>query len=457
MVKDNIHILVTDDERAIRNTLREILEYEGYQVLEAVNGEEAIQVAVSSPVDLVLLDIKMQGLDGIETLTALRDKGLTMPVIMLSGHGTIEIAVEATHKGAFDFLEKPPDLNRLLLSIRNALSNRKLQKEVQLIKKRLPALQPIIGNSEPMRSIRTLIDRVAPSSSRVLITGENGTGKELVARWIHEKSPRSPHSFVAVNCAAIPEELIESELFGHIKGAFTGAVREREGKFLSADGGTLFLDEIGDLSQEAQAKVLRALQEQEIAPVGSERTKKVDVRVVAATNKDLEQAISEGTFREDLYHRIKVIPIRVPPLRERRDDIPALATAILRDLQNKEVIFESVSIADSGLQALRQRNWPGNVRELQNAMERLALLAPEGHIDQRTVEEVLDPDRTSTIKSLQIPKENLSFHEFRDRAEADYLKNMLDKCDWNVAATAEEAGIQRSHLYTKMKKYNIER
>ncbi len=328
MAKSKGTILITDDEKSIRNTLREILEFEKYDILEAENGEKALNTIKNEHIDLVILDIKMQGMDGIEVLEKIKKIAPELPVIMISGHGTIKIAVEATKLGAFDFLEKPPDLNRLLISIRNGLNSSELIKENKQIRTELYGSTEIIGNSPAIQSIKKLISKVATSNSRVLITGENGTGKELVARAIHDQSDRSSKKFVDVNCAAIPADLLESELFGHEKGAFTGASAQRIGKFEQADGGTLFLDEIGDMSADSQAKVLRALQENRIVRVGGNERIDIDVRILAATNKDLQDEIQEGNFREDLFHRLNVIPIQIPPLRDRREDITTTAEAI---------------------------------------------------------------------------------------------------------------------------------
>lgn len=451
------HILVTDDERAIRNTLKEILEFEDYKVSTAESGQDALDFISKENIDLMFLDIKMQGLDGLETLKKLREAGHDFPVIMISGHGTIEIAVEATKIGAYDFLQKPPDLNRLLLTIRNALSVQTLTKEVKQIKKKLPKIQEIIGESKSISRIKGMIDKVAPTQSRVLITGENGTGKELVATWIHEKSTRSSGSFVEVNCAAIPSELLESELFGHEKGAFTGANEQRIGKFEQADGGTLFLDEIGDMPIDAQAKVLRALQESKITRVGGNKSILVDVRILAATNKNLEEEISEGNFREDLFHRISVIPINVPSLRERKEDIPVIAEACLNKLKLNDISFSSVSFSKDGLKALENRDWTGNVRELQNAVERLGILSPTDLIDQQAVESVLQTKKSKTNSLEIIATETDSFQSFKDTTERLFLVKQLEKHDWNISQTAEAVGIQRSHIYNKMKKYNIER
>ena len=451
------HILVTDDERAIRNTLKEILEFEDYKVSTAESGQEALDFIAKESIDLMFLDIKMQGMDGLETLAKLREVGHEFPVIMISGHGTIEIAVEATKIGAYDFLQKPPDLNRLLLTVRNALSVQTLTREVSQIKKKLPKIQDIIGESKAISRIKSMIDKVAPTQSRVLITGENGTGKELVATWIHEKSPRSSGPFVEVNCAAIPSELIESELFGHEKGAFTGANEQRIGKFEQADGGTLFLDEIGDMPLDAQAKVLRALQENKITRVGGNGIISVDVRILAATNKNLEGEIKEGHFREDLFHRISVIPIHVPPLRERKEDISLIAEACLTKLKTSDISFSSVSFSKDGLKALESREWTGNVRELQNAVERLGILSPTDEIDKEAVSLVLK-QKKSDSKDLQSIVEGANdFQDFKESAERLFLVQQLEKHDWNISQTAEAVGIQRSHIYNKMKKYNIER
>lgn len=451
------HILVTDDERAIRNTLKEILEFEDYKVSTAESGQEALDLIVKESIDLMFLDIKMKGLDGLETLKKLREAGHGFPVIMISGHGTIEIAVEATKIGAYDFLEKPPDLNRLLLTVRNALSVQTLTKEVNQIRKKLPKVQEIIGESKAISRIKSMIDKVAPTQSRVLITGENGTGKELVAIWIHEKSPRNTGPFIEVNCAAIPSELIESELFGHEKGAFTGANEQRIGKFEQAHGGTLFLDEIGDMPLDAQAKVLRALQESKITRVGGNESISVDVRILAATNKNLEEEIEEGNFREDLFHRISVIPIHVPPLRKRKEDIPLIAEACLEKLKVNDISFSSVSFSKKGLKALKKMDWTGNVRELQNAVERLGILSPTNEIDHEAVKAVLKSKETDSKDLQSIAEEANTFQDFKEVTERLFLVKQLEKHDWNISQTAEAVGIQRSHIYNKMKKYNIER
>lgn len=451
------HILVTDDERAIRNTLKEILEFEDYKVSTVESGDDALEFISKEAIDLMFLDIKMKGMDGLETLQKIREAQYDFPVIMISGHGTIEIAVEATRKGAYDFLEKPPDLNRLLLVVRNALSVKTLAKEVQQIKKKLPKVQEIIGSSKAITKIKSIIEKVAPTQSRVLITGENGTGKELVATWIHEKSARSKGPIIEVNCAAIPSELLESELFGHEKGAFTGANELRIGKFEEADGGTLFLDEIGDMTLDSQAKVLRALQENKITRVGGNKSINVDVRIISATNKNLKEEIQNGNFREDLYHRIGVIPIEVPPLRARSEDVPLIAEAFLAKLKTNDISFSTVNFSNDGLKALEARKWSGNVRELQNAIERLGILSPTDTIDKEAVDSVLISQNLQTDSIEELAAEAKDFQNFKESAERLFLVKQLERNDWNISQTAEAVGIQRSHIYNKMKKYNIER
>lgn len=366
-------ILIIDDEKAIRATLKEILEYEKYEISEAQDGEEGWKKIQEEDFDLVLCDIKMPKMDGIEVLekTSILEK--QPQFIMISAHGSIETAVEATKKGAFDFVPKPPDLNRLLLTVRNALEKKELVTETKTLKKKLSKQLDIVGESEAITRVKETIEKVAPTEARVLITGPNGTGKELVAHWLHQKSNRAAAAFIAVNCAAIPAELIESELFGHEKGAFTSAIKQRQGKFEQADGGTLFLDEIGDMSLSAQAKVLRALQEHKIARVGGDKDIKIDVRVLAATNKDLKKEIEDGKFREDLYHRLSVILIQVPPLKDRQDDIPLLVDRFLDDI-SKEYGTTKKEIDKNALTKLKEYPWTGNIRELRNVVERLVIL-----------------------------------------------------------------------------------
>jgi DNA-binding NtrC family response regulator len=371
-IKTMPRILIIDDEAPIRRVLRDILENESYQVDDAATGMDALQLIKEQDFDAIFCDIKMPEMDGIETLEGIRQVSDT-PVIMLSGHGTIETAVEAIKKGAFDFIPKPPDLNRLLITLRNALDKKNLATENKVLKKAVKIQSRMIGESQPMLDVRDMIEKVAPTNARVLITGENGTGKELVARQLHELSPRSQGPFIEVNCAAIPSELIESQLFGHEKGAFTSAIKQRKGDFELADGGTLFLDEIGDMSLSAQAKVLRALQENKITRVGSEKEIPVDVRILAATNKNLSAEIEKGNFREDLYHRLSVIVIQVPPLRERKDDIPVLVEnfveVIAADMGKPAPIFEP-----EAMEELKHFQWTGNIRELRNIVERLVIL-----------------------------------------------------------------------------------
>lgn len=367
-------ILIIDDERAIRNVLKDILGNEGYQVEEAADGEDGFKKLKAGRFDAVLCDIKMPKLDGIEFLQKAREEVPDVPVIMISGHGNIETAVDAVKKGAYDYISKPPDLNRLLITIRNALDRTMLVQQTKVLKKKVSGAQEIIGQSTPIHKIKETIEKVAPTDARVLITGENGSGKELVARWLHEKSNRSAYPIVEVNCAAIPGELIESELFGHEKGSFTSAIKQRIGKFEQANGGTLFLDEIGDMSLEAQAKVLRALQEGKITRVGGDKEISVDVRVIAATNKDLLQEVETKNFRLDLYHRLGVILIHVPSLNERREDIPLLVDHFLTDIA-AEYRQAKKSIAAKALEALQQHNWTGNIRELRNVVERLVILS----------------------------------------------------------------------------------
>ncbi len=368
-------ILVVDDELPIRRTLRDILEFEGYEVDEATDGLDCVSKIQREKFDVVIMDIKMPKMDGIEALERLQILSPETPVIMVSGHGTIDTAVEAVKKGAFDFISKPPDLNRMLITVRNALERSDLVNTTQVLRKQVKSSKGVnmIGESAPILEIKRMLERVAPTDSRVLITGQNGTGKELVARWIHEKSHRADGPIVEVNCAAIPSELIESELFGHKKGSFTGAIADKPGKFEQASGGTLFLDEIGDMSLDAQAKVLRALQESKITRVGDSKEIKVDVRVLAATNKDLRQEIGNGRFREDLYHRLAVIVVKVPALNERREDIPLLLEHFNRRIADDYGHAPKVFTPDA-MQALQDYNWTGNIRELANVVERLFIL-----------------------------------------------------------------------------------
>jgi len=454
-------ILIIDDERAIRNTLREILEYEDYTVEDVDNGIDGLTMIRDNDYDLILCDIKMNRMDGMEVLT----EGLLikpdLPFIMISGHGTVETAVEASKKGAFDFISKPPDLNRLLITVRNALDRGSLVTEAKVLKRKVSKTRPILGESQPIHKIKETIERVAPTDARVLITGANGSGKELVARWLHEKSSRANAPLIEVNCAAIPSELIESELFGHEKGSFTSAVKQRIGKFESANGGTLFLDEIGDMSLSAQAKVLRALQENKITRVGGEKEIDVDVRVIAATNKDLLKEIEAGNFRMDLYHRLSVILIHVPPLIERKDDIPLLTQNFLEEICN-EYGMPVKKVSEAGMEALRALPWTGNIRELRNMVERLVILS-EKVITDNDVKAFANPSApASTTAAAPAPAQTdfdqfKNFQEYKDFAEREYIKFKLEKNNWNVSKTADDIDIQRSHLYSKIEKYGLKR
>lgn len=384
-------ILIVDDEAAIRSALKEVLEYEGFAISEAPDGETALKMVLKESFDLIFCDIKMPKLDGLDFLSELKKEDIQVPVVMITGHGTIDTAVEAIKRGAYDFIQKPLDLNRVIVSTRNANKHDALIKETKTLKKKLNKVNSstIIGESKSILEIIKMIDTVAPTDARVLITGGNGCGKELVARQLHEKSNRAAQAFVEVNCAAIPSELIESELFGHEKGAFTSAVKTKSGKFELADNGTLFLDEIGDMSLSAQAKVLRALQENKITRVGGEKDMKVNVRILAATNKDLKKEIAAGNFREDLYHRLSVIVIKVPSLNERKDDLPLLADHFLQQIAD-EYGQPKKSINPSALKALQQHDWTGNIREFRNVIERLIILSGES-IDEKAVKQYATP------------------------------------------------------------------
>ena len=454
-------ILVVDDEASIRRTLREILEYEDYEVDEAEDGEAALEAIRSTPYDLVLLDVKMPGRDGMEVLKVMADEVPDLPVVMISGHGTIETAVEATKLGAYDFIEKPPDLNRLLVTLRNAMNRSELESENRRMRQTIAdqqegELTPIIGESGAIQQIKDTIERVAPTEARVLVMGENGTGKELVAKWIHHKSNRSDGPLVEVNCAAIPKELIESELFGHEEGSFTGATQQRVGKFELADGGTLFLDEVGDMSLSAQAKVLRVLQENKIERVGGDRSIPVDVRVIAATNKDLLEEIEEGTFREDLYHRIGVILIDVPPLRKRRADIPQITRYFADQLARRNGVAPK-QFSDEALEQMKRYEWRGNVRELNNVIERLIIMSDSDEISAADVEQYIRPSGASGSAAMELISRYDDFSDARDHFEKVFIEHKLDENDWNVSQTAKTIGIQRSHLYNKLNKYGIER
>lgn len=448
------NVLIIDDEKSIRKTLREILEYESYKVQEAADGVEGLNMMKDNAYDVVLLDIKMPKMDGMEVLEKIQANYTDTPVIMVSGHGTLETAVEAVKKGAFDFVAKPMDLNRLLITVRNALERASLVTETKVLKRKVTKTRDILGNSPAVKKIIQKIEKVAPTEARVLITGENGTGKELVARWIHEKSNRHEAPLVEVNCAAIPSELIESELFGHEKGAFTSAIKQRIGKFEQANGGTLFLDEIGDMSLSAQAKVLRALQEGKITRVGGDKEITVDVRVIAATNKDLLREIDKNNFRMDLYHRLSVILIHVPTLNERREDIPVLAEQFVQEICEDNGIPRKV-ITPKGMMELQNINWTGNIRELHNVLERLIILSD----NKITENEVLTYGVANPTRD---PFESIfnkydKFQDFKDYMEKQFIEYKLRINNWNVSKTADEIDIQRSHLYNKIEKFSLKR
>lgn len=448
------NILIIDDEEAIRSTLKDILEYEDYKIETAVDGEDGLKKIKGKDYDVILCDVKMPKKDGLEVLDEALAYNPELQFIMISGHSNIETAVEATKKGAYDFIQKPPDLNRLLVSIRNAQDKTELVTETRILKRKVTKVREITGDSPIISKIKETIERVAPTDARVLITGSNGTGKELVARWIHEKSSRNGGKLIEVNCAAIPSELIESELFGHEKGAFTGALKQRIGKFEQANGGTLFLDEIGDMSLEAQAKVLRALQEHKITRVGGDKDIGVDVRIVAATNKDLLSEIEENNFREDLYHRLSVILIHVPSLKERREDIPLLVEQFLKEICN-EYKVPLVSITKKAMEELLKLEWRGNVRELHNVIERLVILSDE-EITENEVHSFAIPRKTKKVEESFFDRFD-KFQEFKDFAEKEFIDRKLKKNGWNITKTAEEIDIQRSHLYNKIDKYGLQR
>ncbi|PLX88135.1 MAG: Fis family transcriptional regulator [Desulfuromonas sp.] len=450
-------ILIVDDEESISLSLEGILSDEGFRTAVAANGEEALAIAQAEDPDLVLLDIWMPGIDGLETLQRLRQNRPNQLVIMMSGHGTIETAVKATRLGAYDFIEKPLSLEKILLSIQNAMKIGQLVAENQALREKIDLDYEMIGESPAISRLKGQIAVAAPSSGWVLITGENGTGKELVARAIHYQSNRSQRPFVEVNCAAIPEDLIESELFGHEKGAFTGATAARKGKFDQSHGGTLFLDEIGDMSLKTQAKILRILQEQKFERVGGNRTIEVDVRVIAATNKDLEEEIKQGAFREDLYFRLNVLPFQVPPLRDRREDIPMLVKHFLAYFCSKES-REIKTTSDRAMQSLVNYNWPGNVRELKNLIERLVIMTPEQEIDlvhlPLSIGKLAAEHQDGGIAITGTLPD--SYREAKELFEKRYLLEKLQKNGWNISRTAEEIGLERSNLHRKIKSYGLE-
>ncbi len=443
-------VLVVDDDASIRDSLRMILEFEGYRVEEAPSGPAALARVGDSLPEAVLLDIKMPEMDGLAVLRAFRERGYDMPVLMISGHGDVGTAVEAARRGAYDFFEKPLQRERVLVSLRNAVEAWRLQRENRLLRHEPDEL---IGDSPAMRKLRETIGRAAPTPATVLVTGESGTGKELVARALHVGSPRSERALVQVNCAAIPDELIESELFGHEKGSFTGAVRRQLGKFVAADGGTIFLDEIGDMSARTQAKVLRVLQEGEVEPVGAEKTVRVDVRVIAATHRDLEAEIAAGRFREDLFFRLNVIPVRTPPLRERLEDIPMLVDYFVRRYSQANN-YKPKSFAPEAIAFLQGLHWKGNVRELKNLVERLLILAPAEMVQRQdlvTIGGGAQPGLSEALLSVQ------TLRDFQALSEKLFILQKLEENAWNVTKTAESIDTPRSNLYKKIEQYEIKR
>jgi two-component system nitrogen regulation response regulator NtrX len=441
-------ILIVDDEESIRATLRQILEDEGYAVEECEDGERALQLLEHGEYDAALLDVWLPGMDGIEVLQQITSRKIPVEVVVISGHGTIETAVKATKFGAVDFIEKPLSLDRVLLAVANAVKKRRLEQKTQILTSQLQREVTLVGKSPAIEALKEQIHRAAPTSGRVLIMGENGTGKEVVARLIHQNSNRTSEPFVELNCAAIPTELIESELFGHRKGAFTGAVEHKKGKFLLADGGTLFLDEVGDMSLTTQAKVLRVLEEQAFEPVGGSETRRVDVRVIAATNKNLPAEIGKGRFREDLYYRLNVLPILVPPLRERAEDAPLLCAYYL-DYYSRQYGMAPKHLTADAARLLMAYPWPGNVRELRNLMERLMIMVTGGEIQPRHL-----PLDLPVPSGAAIPKGG-PLKDAREAFERDFILKSLHRNAWHVTHTAEELQIERRHLYRRMASLNI--
>jgi two-component system, NtrC family, nitrogen regulation response regulator NtrX len=446
-------ILIVDDEPGVRTALTGVLSDEGYAVEAVASGEACLDRLTRGPVDLILLDVWLPGMDGLTTLARLRERQVDAQVVLISGHGNIESAVRAIKLGAFDFVEKPLSLDKTVLVIGNALRQRRLEAENRALRAQVDRTQTMVGESYTMRQLREQVAMAAPTNGRVLIYGENGTGKELVARTVHTLSRRRAGPFIEVNCAAIPEELIESELFGHVRGAFTGAVADRRGKFEAADGGTIFLDEIGDMSLKTQAKVLRVLQEQTLEAVGSTTRVKVDARVIAATNKDLQAEIRAGHFREDLYFRLNVIPIFVPPLRERREDIPLLAEHFMAELA-REYGRRAKSFDAGATAAIERYAWPGNVRELRNVIERLMIMVPGDSIQAADLG-FLDLNGLGPSALPAPGGEKLTLHEARDRFERDLILRTLADQQGNMSRTADALGVERSNLYRKMKAFGI--
>jgi len=450
-------ILIIDDEAAIRDSMKMILEYEGYEFAGAATGQDGLNIIEREPPDIVFLDIKMPGMDGLEVLGRIKATNDTLPVVIVSGHATIETAVEATKKGAFDFIEKPLSRDRIDLTVRNALDQSRLKDENRSLKQTLEARYQMIGDGPTLRQAMEAIRRAAPTNATVLIQGESGVGKELVARMIHRNSLRSRERFVQVNCAAIPDDLIESELFGHEKGSFTGATEKQIGKFEQADHGTIFLDEIGDMSLKTQAKVLRVLQEGEVERLGSARTIKVDVRVIAATNKNLEDEIEQGRFRDDLYFRLAVIPISVPPLRDRSGDIPALVKHFV-EFFSREHNVRPKRVSAAALDVLQHHRWKGNIRELRNTIERLVIMAPADEITVNELPEALRvdrPPRPADNKNSEAGGSAGTLRGFKELAERKFLVEKLRENGWNISKTAEIIGTPRSNLYKKLEQYNI--
>lgn len=443
-------ILVVDDEKNILNTMKAILQDEGHVVYTVQNGKDALQFVKSNECDVVFLDVWLPDIDGMEVLQQIKQLQNDIAVIMISGHGSIDIAVKSTRLGAFDFLEKPPSMERVITSLNNAIEQIQLKRENVMLKKNITMEDEMIGNSSPMQEVKRIIDTAAATNARVFITGENGTGKELVARAIYRKSKRSDKPFIKVNCAAIPDELIESELFGHEKGSFTGALARRLGKFELADKGTIFLDEICDMSQSAQAKVLRVLQEQQFERVGGNDVITVDVRVIAATNVDVKEAIEQGRFREDLYYRLNVIPIYVPPLSERKDDIPLLVDYFLEKFAREHGLGVK-QMSDSAMHFMANYAWPGNVRELKNVIERLTIMVPSEVIELDDIKKHIESyDYEDTIV-----KNSSSLKKAREQFEKEYIIKALKQFDKNVSATAKSLGIERTNLHRKIRQYHI--
>ena len=449
-------VLLVDDEAGIRAALAQLLEYEGYEVRAVASGTEGLAEYASWKPQLTFLDVKMAGIDGLETLKRLRATDPAAVVVMISGHASIADAVEATHLGAYDILEKPLDTDRILVTLRNAIGHLDLREENDRLRARVEKHGEIVGRSGAVRSLVDQIARVAGTAARVLITGENGTGKELVARAVHAQSTRAKGPFIEVNCAAIPSELIESELFGHMKGSFTGAVQDRAGKFEQADGGTIFLDEIGDMSLAAQAKVLRVLQEGEVTRIGGQKTRKVDVRVLAATNKRLEEEIPAGRFREDLFYRLNVVPIVVPPLRERRDDIPMLVQHFVQMLAT-DGSAPLKSVESAALERLSVHDWPGNIRELRNTVERLLILARGPRVTAEDVDRLIGARASDGHTGLGGLEQYETYEQFKLAAERAFLLVKLRQFDWNVAETSRVLDMPRSNLYKKIERHGLAR